>query len=128
MLARCRNPTNPRYGGAGVTVCDEWQKSFEAFLNYLGPRPRGTTLDRIDSRRGYEPGNVRWATAEQQNQNRKSTHWIEINGVRRCVAEWARIAGISDTCMLHRIRRGVTGRNLLAPPMPRVNLIARFGR
>jgi predicted transcriptional regulator len=118
MLARCRNPGAPnfhKYGGAGVKVCAEWQESFTAFLDHVGPRPDGTTLDRIESSRGYEPGNVRWATLQEQNRNRRSVIWIEIDGQRRCLAEWAQISGITEHCIRYRMRVGVIGVALIAP-------------
>ena len=52
-------------------MCPEWAKSFMAFFSHIGPKPSpGLTLDRIDNEKGYEPGNVRWATREQQTRNR----------------------------------------------------------
>lgn len=74
MKARCRNPRvpdYPRYGGRGITVCDRWYESFDAFLADMGDRPDGLTLDRIDNDRGYEPGNCRWATKSDQSRNRR---------------------------------------------------------
>jgi hypothetical protein len=74
MKQRCLNPRHEsfaRYGGRGVSVCPEWIESFEAFYAYIGPRPgRGYSLDRYPDNCGnYEPGNVRWATWEEQNRN-----------------------------------------------------------
>lgn len=73
MIERCCTVTAsnyPRYGGVGVTVCDRWRESFEAFLADMGERQAGTTLDRIDGTRGYGPDNCRWADQATQSANR----------------------------------------------------------
>ena len=72
MLTRCTNPYSvsyAQYGGRGVAVCDRWLK-FPTFLADMGIRPPGTSLDRIDNSRGYEPANCRWASRSEQNRNR----------------------------------------------------------
>lgn len=71
---RCTDPSHPdwkNYGGRGITMCAEWLASFAAFYAHIGPRPAGLTLDRRDNDRGYEPGNVRWATRSEQTANRR---------------------------------------------------------
>ena len=72
-MARCNNPKGwgyAEYGALGVTVCERWQR-FEAFLEDMGERPAGKSIDRIDGSKGYEPGNCRWATRSEQNLNRR---------------------------------------------------------
>lgn len=72
MRRRCRSAgrvTAKYYFDRGVTVCEHWQSSFEDFLADMGERPPGTTIDRIDGTRGYEPANCRWATPQQQRAN-----------------------------------------------------------
>lgn len=75
MKWRCLNPNYkpyPNYGGRGITVCDRWRDSFEAFLADMGPRPsKKHTLDRLDNDGNYEPGNVAWRTYAEQSQNRR---------------------------------------------------------
>lgn len=71
---RCYNPkadSFPYYGGRGIKFAAEWRTDRRAMLDYLGPRPPGTSIDRIDPDGDYAPGNVRWATASQQNLNKR---------------------------------------------------------
>ena len=73
MWQRCTNPKKSNYkyyGGRGITVCERW-RVFDNFVSDVGLRPRGLTIDRIDNYGNYEPGNVRWATWEQQRANRR---------------------------------------------------------
>ncbi len=81
MKARCANPKKPNYkwyGGRGIKVCERWEKSFKAFLEDMGERPNGTTIDRWPNNDGnYEPGNCRWATYQQQRDNQRRTISIQ---------------------------------------------------
>lgn len=118
MVARCENPAAPnypRYGGRGISVCERWRNDFAAFLSDMGPRPPGTSLDRVDGDGNYQPGNCRWADARTQAQNRAAARKVEIGGELLCIAEWARRAGVSGTCIASRLRRGITGAALLLP-------------
>lgn len=79
IKARCLNSRNhkfPEYGGRGIGICDAWRDDFVAFREHIGPRPSAThSVDRIDNARGYEPGNVRWATPKEQSNNRRRRRW-----------------------------------------------------
>jgi hypothetical protein len=98
------------YVSRGIKVCPEWEASFEAFRDYvaasLGPRPRGHTVDRIENSKNYEPGNIRWASAKQQQRNTSRNTIITVDGVSRCIAEWAEASGISSAVICARRKHG----------------------
>lgn len=78
MKQRCCNPQNPdfaEYGGRGITVCQAWKHSFDAFYADMGDRPKGCSLDRINNDLGYSPDNCRWADKWQQANNRRQRRW-----------------------------------------------------
>ena len=78
MKDRCLNTKRRyyhRYGGRGITICDRWLHSFSAFLEDMGPRPTGLTLERINNDGNYEPSNCRWATQHEQTLNQ-----VHVNG------------------------------------------------
>lgn len=107
MVERCTNPKNNHwhiYGARGISVCARW-RSFENFLADMGPRPDGMTLDRIDNSRGYEPGNCRWATPAQQSRNTERNVWIDWDGRRKTLKDWAADLGIAHRALTYRLRR-----------------------
>lgn len=113
MNQRCHNPQAkdfPRYGGRGIAVCAEWRNSFEVFAIAVGPRPTVShSLDRFPDNNGnYEPGNVRWATQDQQMSNTRTNRNITANGVTDTLAGWARRSGIGYTTIQARLDAGWT--------------------
>lgn len=111
MVQRCTNPKSPayhRYGGRGIEICARW-RHFKHFLEDMGPRPIGTSLDREDNDKGYEPGNCRWATQRAQMRNTSRNKHIEIDGVVKTLAEWCDIYGVDAQTVTNRVqRRGVS--------------------
>src|SRR5207253_5832933 len=76
MIQRCTNPKRQNYkwyGARGVSVCERWRDSFDAFLGDMGERPKGKSLDRFPDKNGnYEPGNCRWASQSEQRRNSRA--------------------------------------------------------
>lgn len=121
IKTRCLNPNAPNYanyGGRGITICDEWKNSFQAFLNHVGPRPHfGMSLDRIDNEKGYCPGNVRWATDVTQARNRRSSLVFDYLGRNRSLFELSEISGLEVSVLRDRItRRGWSVEDAIATP------------
>jgi hypothetical protein len=97
MKDRCSNPSNQEfngYGGRGIKVCESWASSFEKFIEDMGPRTsRKHSIDRINNNGNYEPGNCRWATREEQDNNRSNNIMIEYNGNKMTVRQAVKAAG-----------------------------------
>jgi len=110
MKTRCYAPSYRgyhNYGGRGIRVADEWRNSFEAFYAHVGPRPSAQhSIDRIDNGGNYEPGNVRWATRNEQQGNKRRKHLIIAVRVKPDLYAWAdeqaAIEGISRSDVLRR--------------------------
>lgn len=110
MKQRCSDPLQHewhRYGGRGITVCAEWREDFEAFLAHVGLRPSPEhSIDRIDNDKGYEPGNVRWATRIEQRRNSSQIHILTARGESKSMIEWSESVGIRYGTLCTRIRKG----------------------
>lgn len=110
MRARCSPTGSPsltrRYAQRGIGADPRWA-DFEVFLQDVGERPsKAHSLERIDNDGHYEPGNVRWATGTEQQRNRSNNRFIEVNGERLCVTDWAIKLGIDPRRIFERLRRG----------------------
>lgn len=122
MIARCHKAyagNFERYGGAGISVCDRWRKSFDNFLEDMGERPDGMTLDRIDSSGNYTPENTRWLSVKHQQRNRKNNVWITFNGETLCREDWAKRLGMGASTLEYRLRAWPLERALT--PIPRAS-------
>jgi hypothetical protein len=106
MVNRCQNPRAKSYrdyGGKGINVCQDWQ-TFQGFLDDMGECPDGLTLDRINPRLGYSKDNCRWATRQQQGENRTNNVFVHFNGKTQHLAAWAREYGLKAGTLYARIR------------------------
>lgn len=110
MIGRCHNPKHKqfaRYGGRGITVCDEWRNSFECFLSDMGPRPNhNLSIDRLDNDKGYYKENCKWRTKIEQARNRNNNRYIEFDGKKLLLIEWANLLNTSGTSILQMLKRG----------------------
>jgi hypothetical protein len=92
MIARCCNPKSSgfsSYGAKGITICDRWRQSFEAFLTDMGERPSTShVIDRIDNSKGYSPENCRWADPKMSSRNRKGRTLLTAFGETKPLFDW----------------------------------------
>lgn len=109
MKYRCENPNSSAfadYGGRGITVCEQWSESFEAFLDDMGMPSHGMTIDRIDNESGYRPDNCRWATRKQQAANSRRTRWVTVNGKKVHAPDAAVMGGVRYKTLMARLYSG----------------------
>lgn len=118
MKTRCSNPKSNRYkiyGGRGIRVCEQWQK-FDGFLVDMGECPEGMSLERKDRDKGYGPDNCKWATTLEQANNTCTNRFLEFNGKRLTIAQWAREVHLPYGRIAARLKRGWTTEKTLATP------------
>lgn len=109
MKKRCNNPNAINYylyGARGVKVCDSWNamSGFDAFIKDMGERPgQEYSIDRIDPEGDYSPSNCRWATRTEQANNRRDTKYLELDGLRMPLHDWARKLNIKSSTLRQRV-------------------------
>lgn len=115
MKQRCYNPNNKlyyRYGGRGITVCEEWKNNPIAFIRwayengYDEKLPKGKCqIDRVDNNKGYSPDNCRWVDNKTNSRNMSRCHIVEYRGEKRHWLEWCEILGVSKKGVEHCVKR-----------------------
>lgn len=124
MMARCYDPNATGYetwGGAGVTVWGEWRGKggFERWFAYIGPKPTPQhSIDRYPNKDGnYEPGNVRWATKQEQAMNRRNNIFFTLGERTAHISEWVVETGIKRETLMKRRRTGLSDEEALTMPI-----------
>lgn len=117
MKARCSNPKQrdfKHYGGRGITVCQQWN-SFTQFLQDMGRPQPGQTLDRINNDGNYSPENCRWASRQQQANNRRTTRLLTFNGKTMSLSAWSMEMGLARCRVGARLKEGWSLERALKP-------------
>lgn len=115
MLSRCRLDSADKLGHyrkRGIKVCKRWTK-FENFYKDMGERPKGKTLDRIDTNGNYKPENCRWSTYREQANNKRNTIFISYDSQVRRINEWSKLLGIPRNTIYCRYSKGWTSQKIL---------------
>lgn len=118
MKRRCYNKKNnryARYGGRGIVVCERWLESPLNFIADMGSRPsKNHSIERRNNDGNYEPCNCYWAVREEQANNRSNNTKITIDGVTKNLTQWSSQEGICRTVIYRRLKRGLSGNDLIA--------------
>lgn len=119
MKQRCLNHRHSAYylyGGRGIKICKKWL-AFSGFINDMGEKPSGFSLDRIDPNKGYNKANCRWATVEQQSNNKRSCRYIVFNNEKMTIRQAGRRFGINPNSLTKRLALGWTVEKALKTPV-----------
>lgn len=123
MRLRCLEPSNPAYpayGGRGITVCDRWKDSPDAFVEDMGQKPSPEyELDRIDNDGPYAPENCRWVPRTVNSRNRRSNVWISLGGESRTLAEWCERLDMPRDTIRKRLAAGWPPEEVFSVPVRR---------
>ena len=111
-----RRVKKPPYCDRGITISEEFL-TFDSFLEVMGERPPGGSIDRIDNNGNSSPDNCRWATMTQQNRNKRSNIMIEYQGKSKCISEWAEELGMTHHIILQRYNRDMTPEQIFTTPI-----------
>lgn len=119
MRKRCLNPkckSFENYGGRGIKVCDRWS-SFAKFVQDMGAKAEGHSLDRIDNNGDYSPSNCKWSTRQDQMSNKRTNRWITYGGETLTSAQWSRRLGGCANRVQGRLTAGWSEERAVSTPV-----------
>lgn len=120
MRKRCNNEKDKdyhSYGARGIKVCARWEESFVNFLEDMGDRPKGHSLDRVDNDLGYSKENCKWSTPTEQSRNTRRSIDITFGSATRNLSYWCEFFGMSHETVSWRIKkRGYSPQMALTTP------------
>lgn len=124
---RCLNPNNiawKDYGGRGIKMHEPWVYDFSSWKEYIEALPyyeeQSRSIDRIDNTKGYEPGNLRWATKTEQANNKRDNTYVTFRSETHTISEWSVITGITASAIGNRLRKGWTTEIALTTPIRKI--------
>jgi hypothetical protein len=109
MIDRCHNEKHryyADYGGRGIMVYKGWRDNFQNFLADMGEAPKGFSIERIDNSIGYYPFNCKWATHQEQQNNKRDSRFVSVNGKTMTITQWANESGVGVTTIRFRLDNG----------------------
>lgn len=127
MKVRCYNKNCDaynKYGGRGITICDEWKNDFSAFMKwaYENGYSEELTIDRINVNGNYEPDNCRWATYKTQANNTRKNKYLTLDGKTMTMKQWSEYTGIRYGTLYRRLKDGWSVKSALTIPITRRNM------
>lgn len=132
MVSRTTNPNNKswkNYGGRGIDCCERWrgENGFLNFLEDMGKRPEGKSLDRTDNDKGYSPENCQWMSRRHQNLNKRGIIHTTINGVKIAAADIALPTGLESKWIRDRIAEGMNGEEIIKKSIKALEKLLELG-
>lgn len=126
MRNRCNNENNQaykHYGGRGISICKEWDDSYETFKEWAVSHgySEHLTIDRIDVNGDYCPDNCKWSTDKEQSRNTRRNIMLTLNGETKCVSAWAEELGVNPFTLYRRIDYGWDAEKVLTTPVRKLN-------
>jgi len=122
MIARCYDKEHKDYegyGARGIEVCQSWKASFPRFYADMGERPDGHSIERIDNNGNYTPNNCKWATSQEQANNKRNTKFITYQGETKRLIEWCSELSLNYGFVVNRLRLGWSVKDTFEKPKQR---------